>query len=391
MFDFFRSKGAYLFSLIIIVTLVSCGENESETYLGAYRTMDRLIPYPYIISAKNDSLAIYNGRGELYDKIDKEKIYSFDTLKFSNKHLYINKENQNEFWAYDLLDTINFKQNKNGIPGLKYAAKFHKLEGSVITNFNEIKANLVENVWKYKVFKNGQSNPNEDFDIFKTLGFKKDSIYIMTDYYYQNQKIISEYEVKKFSLLDLNAHMLLSFENGIDNPQPIFQILNNASDSLALKDFRGIVPRDIILEKQNTSRAEFHKNLKDIDLYSNCYDGYQGEYYFGDDVTYRKGNKYIIEHVSKNLPVFEKKSGYVIVHFTINCKGKLGDFGLIQMNKMFKKTIFSSEMVKHIIQKVSYLEDWPSTKSTLKWINYEDVHGFLMFKIENGKITDLCP
>jgi hypothetical protein len=84
-------------------------------------------------------------------------------------------------------------------------------------------------------------------------------------------------------------------------------------------------------------------------------------------------------------------SGYLIVHYNINCSGKVGNFGLTQMNRDFKATSFTKEFVNHIINKVSELEDFPSSNSQLEWLNYKDVHAFLMFKINKGKIVDVCP
>jgi len=61
------------------------------------------------------------------------------------------------------------------------------------------------------------------------------------------------------------------------------------------------------------------------------------------------------------------------------------------MNREFKATSFTKEIVNHVINKVSELEDFPATYSQLEWLDYKDIHAFLMFKLENGKITDLCP
>ena len=61
------------------------------------------------------------------------------------------------------------------------------------------------------------------------------------------------------------------------------------------------------------------------------------------------------------------------------------------MNRDFKATSFSKEIVNHVINKVSKLEDFPPSNSQSEWMDYKDVHGFLMFKINKGNITDLCP
>jgi len=124
---------------------------------------------------------------------------------------------------------------------------------------------------------------------------------------------------------------------------------------------------------------------------SRCFDGFQGEYYH-QAITLVKGNKYILNIVNKNPPKTDlNKNGYIIAHFNISCKGDLTDYGLIQMDRSYKKIRFSKEMVKHVFNQLSLLKDWPVENIKSSGGFYKDVHGFLMFKIENGKIIDLCP
>ena len=61
------------------------------------------------------------------------------------------------------------------------------------------------------------------------------------------------------------------------------------------------------------------------------------------------------------------------------------------MDRNFKKMSFFKEMINHVLKKISKLKDFPSSQSQMEWLNYKDVHAFLMFKLQNGKIVDLCP
>ena len=61
------------------------------------------------------------------------------------------------------------------------------------------------------------------------------------------------------------------------------------------------------------------------------------------------------------------------------------------MDKSYQKRQFSLPLVSHILKEVMALTDWPDPVSDYKIFYYEDAHCFLMFKIENGKIVDLCP
>ncbi len=385
-----KMKPIYLLG-ILFLALIGCKNNTSEIYLGTYRGMDQLIPYPFILEAKNDSLSFFDNQGELLDKILKRNIETGDTLFFKENHLLIGKKRNEHFWAYDLRDTTSFKFFEKGTPNPKSAAKFQKIEQTIKLDTLAIKKSLLNNIWSYEVIEDENKNPNQDLKINHTLHFKKDSLYLLTNYFYKGEKVTSEYQTKGYYVYQINETIFLSYDKGNDNPQPIFQITKSTSNKIELKDFSSTEVKLITYEKSNININEFLKVISETRMYANCYDGYQGEYYFDDDVTYKKGNNYILDFVSKNMPNNENTEGYIIVHFSINCEGVLGDFGLIQMDKQYKKNEFSQEIVTHIITKVVGLKGWPSSVSTLNWLFYKDVHAFLMFKIENGKITDLCP
>jgi len=60
--------GIHKITLVIsLLLLIACNKNNtqsnSDVYVGAYRSMDRVIPYPFIFHEANDSIALYNNRG----------------------------------------------------------------------------------------------------------------------------------------------------------------------------------------------------------------------------------------------------------------------------------------------------------------------------------------
>lgn len=379
---------------ITIALFSSCNNDEttnSEMYIGTYRIMDQMVPYPYIIQQKKDSLYLYDNKGKTIEKIINNSIKKNKEIKFKKKHLKILNKKENEFLAFDLLDTINFRTFKNGEPSPKNGAKFEKITSKNKLDLQKVKKGIINSVWKYDVIEDENNNPNNDLDIEQLLHFKNDSLNIITNYYYQDLKIISEYEAKAYNVFEIDNIYFLSLQKESNNPQPIYQILEYDSNKIEIKDYSSRDSKIIIFNKTSLNIKDYENLAKNTSSYSNCFDGYQGEYYFGDDVTYNYGNDYIVKYVNENIPNNETKSGYLIVHFNINCSGKVGDFGLIQMNREFKATTFSKEFVKHIINKVSKLEDFPASNSQLKWLNYKDVHAFLMFKISESKIVDLCP
>lgn len=380
-----------MLQVLMLIAIMGCKRSDDIVYLGTYRGMDRLIPYPFLIKTQNDSISLIDNQGIVLDKIHKTEISTGDTLKFESKHLFIGKKKEEYFWIYDILDTLQFRFDKNGNPSPKSGAKFQKLKKATDLDIDQVKKTLTNNIWQYDVVKDDNSNPNYDLEISQSLFFKNDTVYLLKDYYYQGRKLISEYETKLYSVFKVGDMILLSYSATDRNSQPIFQIVNGSSEKIEIKDFSSRDSKILNLRRVKTSSEEFLATISKTRQYSNCYDGYQGEYYFGDDVTHRNGNAYIMKHISKELPNNESKSGYIIVHFTINCRDQVGNFGLIQMDKKFKKMKFSPMIVDHIMQKVSELDNWHSSQSALDWLYYEDVHAFLMFKINSGKIVDVCP
>jgi len=376
----------YFFIALAFFSLVGCDSKPPENTLliGAYRGLDKLIPYPFILHQKNDSISLFDNQGMLIERIKNNSLNEKTVLKFKSKQLKFAKLNNHMFTVFDVLDTVNFREFKS-------RAQFENIELKHNFDIETIRNVINESVFKYQVIEDENSNPNRDFEIEQLLHFKSDSVYTITNYLYHGQKMASEYETKAYTIFNIDEASFLSFRKEDNNPQPIFQITNLDSLSVGLKDFSSREPKSIQLNPSKIKVDDYLEIIKNTTQYSNCFDGYQGEYYYGEEVTYTKGNQYIIDVVSENAPIMDVKSGYIILHYTINCEGKLGRFGLIQMSREFKSMTFSEEMISHVTQTVRDLKDWPSNFDTTDWLAYKDVHGFLMFKIELGKITDLCP
>ncbi|WP_133537625.1 hypothetical protein [Tenacibaculum caenipelagi] len=332
--------------------------------------------------------------GKIIGEHQIDSIKEKDALKIADKEFLVCRKRNERITMFDLSDTINFPRYKDESrsPIYKYLAVFKK------TSFNKInmkiegvRKHLESKVWKYNVEKSGNDNPNEDFVIEKVYSFKEDKVIELTNYYYKEEKIISEHQSMKFELFKIDNQLFLSLSKQTDNPLPILQITAISDSRISLKDYsvRDLKGKKIIFDSTSFNSGNFNAYVKKSNDFENCFEGYQGEYYH-DDVTYKKGNEFLINFVNDGIPkVQENKKGYIIIHFNINCNKKIGDFGLIQMTREYKKTSFSNELVKHLVNKVASLKDWPNIEESTS--NYKDVHAFLMFKVDNGKIVDLCP
>src|SRR5690606_28541688 len=256
-------------------------------------------------------------------------------------------KNSEGMYVFDLLDTLNFKPLKNGKPNPKNCAKFNQIQSNRDVDVERLRIDLNNTIWKHDIVADENSNPNQDLITRQTIQFKKDSLFVLTDYYYQGLKMVSEYEVKSYTFFKIDDLCFLSFQKKNDNPQPIFQIIDYDSGIIKLLDFSSREVKEISFQKTSIIREDFQELIKQTTYYSNCFDGYQGEYYIGDDVTFSKGNEYLIENIKRDAPTNNTKSGYIIVHFNINCQGNVGRFGLIQMDRYFKEILFSKELVSH--------------------------------------------
>lgn len=384
-------------TLIVIISFIICWSCRNETdqenlYIGSYRIEDQEIPYPYLIQQEKDSVILYNNRGEKLDmvlaKIDHSK--KIDSLTIAKRKFLIVNSTSSSFDVFDLNDTIHFRRYNTGEPVPKSVAKFRQVKPFKQLDANQIAKELKNKVWELSIKNEESHTPNKDLEILKKFSFRNDSVSILTQYSYQNKEITQNYETKKYYTFQVGEKSFLSLDAGEENPQPIFQIKHINSSELILVDFSSAKIKELIFKESKINKTNFYDALKNTSSYSNCYDGYQGEYYYGDDVTYTKGNEFILRQVRKDAPLDQGKSGYIIIHYHLNCFSQLGNFGLIQTDSYYQATQFSSVLVQHIFQEVLQLNDWPEMK-TKEWSSYKDVHGFLMFKIENGKIIEVCP
>ncbi|TCI94406.1 hypothetical protein [Tenacibaculum sp. M341] len=386
-----------LWYIFIIIIFIRCTvKNTSDIYVGGYRVLDEVIPYPYIIKKSNDSVMLYNTKGKLLDAKKLDSITKKDTLKIHNKAYLINSKKSDYLEVFDLSDTINFPRfrNEEKSPAVyNFCAYFFKTEKTKQTlNLSKVEKLLKTKVWKYTFKADENYNPNEDLDIEKYLLFENEKAIELTNYYFNNEKITSQHREYVYKLSKIDNRIFLSFIKTDKNPQPIFQVTAVTNSEITLRDFSSAKYKGKTIKLSATTKndTDFSDLISRSTYFENCFDGFQGQYYH-ESITYNKGNEFILNYVVKDIPeITNEPDGYVIVHFNINCKKEIGNLGLIQMDTDYQKTTFSVDLIKHIIHKITTLKDWPNTEDSINK-SYKDVHAFLMFKIENNKITDLCP
>ena len=378
---------------ILCIFLVACNSAEveyldSDVYIGSYRIYDQRIAFPYALVSSENQLLLYDQDGNQIDQGEiSNPLMDMDTIAMSNHKYFFSYVTPARLFAFDLRDSLRFRKFDNGAMNSKNAAVFYKTKSSKNNDRTAIRNILTSQTWH---FPNFETNPNDDLIIDQQWEFLKDEVNIYTYYHYEDQLLHVEIKTLAYKLNDIKGVCLLSLfnEDKVENPLPLIQLMDVDKNTLVIKYFGERNPKNRIIKG---FKLPYKKDLQNNAVrFSRCFDAYQGEYYYGNDVTYFQGNQYIVDQVSENAPTAEG-NGYLILHFSVNCKKELGDFGLLQMDRSFKARKFNAGFVGHVFNEVKKLKEWPSTLSTEDYLHYEDVHAFLMFKIKDGKITDLCP
>lgn len=361
-------KQHFLFPFILL-TLLGCAThqtNDPDLYVSGYYIENYNIPTNSFLEIKSDSLYITYADNEL--SAIKKPVNNKDTISSKNGLLVIQKRQHSLF-----LQSLN--ENKTKVSDLTFfpVAKTKPLDKDKV--FQKLYNNTFETQIDRTV-----SSPNSDLLIKKSFTFEQDSVTIVYTYSYQEQLMYSEKEKIAYALIEKNNHLFLEFDSS-DYPtyKKVCQIIALNNHSFTLNHYRD---RETIAEKyiKTQPKQQPEKNFKP------CRDSRPGEYYF-NNTNYAKGNVYLMNKIREKAPL-TSGNGYITIHFTINCNKETGRFGVEQMNQFYEPTTYDPELIKYLINEISLLKDWPDLKLDYY---YQDIHAFLMFKIRDGKIVDLCP
>ena len=375
-------KGGIYFSQLFLLLFIftSCRkepELDNDLWMGTTRVMDRNIPFPFLMERTENGFHLIDHKNQLIDSINElpTNYNPMDTIKMQDHQFLVLKGSPN-FFLFDLRDSVNFPYQHP-----LYAAQFVKTENSKGIRLSTFLKNLQKNTYQTEVESAHFATPNRDLKVVKTINFSEETLQTIFTYYYQNEPVYAEKEMAKYDIFERKGKLFFSKDQEPDKPQTLYQISRVDDNSFSLRTFRNNEEITELLEISDES-----KSTRKLSTFKRCMEGQPGEYYH-DNLTYVKGNEYLIRKISKNAPE-ASGDGYITVHFTLNCKGKIGNPGLEQMDLEFQSTSFNAGLVQHIITEVMNLKDWPEIKPG---IFYKDIHSFLMFRIKNGKIIDLCP
>jgi hypothetical protein len=367
-----------IFLLFLIFTSCKSEPDYDEDLLvGTVRVMDHNIPFPYLIEKNKDRFYLVDHQNNV---IDSSGTAAIDLLSGNNiemrDHNFLIMGSKKGPWIFDTRDSLNFHY-KHPL----YATQMVKAEVTDKVDLINFRQKLQKNSYQAEVASAHFATPNRDLQVTKSLKFSEDQLETVYTYYYQNEPVYTEKEVSEYHIFERKGKVFFSEGQDRENAVNLYQVIKVDPESFSLRSFRNT---NELIETFRTSAAP--EEASEISIFERCMEGQPGEYYH-DNLTYSKGNEFLIRKISKDAPP-ASGDGYITVHFTINCHGQMGHLGLEQMDRDFQSTSFEPALVKHLVQEVMDLKDWPEIPDGQF---YKDIHSFLMFRIKNGKITDLCP
>jgi len=95
-------------------------------------------------------------------------------------------------------------------------------------------------------------------------------------------------------------------------------------------------------------------------------------------------SNYILSNFSKNT---YNDNGFLNLRFLINCKGKIGDIEINELNTDYEISSLNSELVNELSKLTFRKENWNSIET----LDKRDTYMYIIYKIENGEITEILP
>lgn len=112
--------------------------------------------------------------------------------------------------------------------------------------------------------------------------------------------------------------------------------------------------------------------------------------YYSVNAKYPVSSETLVKQVNKFTQSNPSQEGYITVRFFVNCKGEIGDFEVIEVNKQYERTQFNTAYVNEVLQFVKTLKNWkvPHYENT-KFI--AEYRSYLSFKVSNNKVVEVAP
>lgn len=111
---------------------------------------------------------------------------------------------------------------------------------------------------------------------------------------------------------------------------------------------------------------------------------------FSNGLEY-KGEKKALSQIfqEKYTPISDdSQTGLIRIRFIVNCKGKTGRFRLIASDENYQSKEFDKAITDQLMAITQSLDGWSLQPDAE---NPQDYYQYLIFKIEQGNITEILP
>ena len=359
------TKNLLLFLSLFSIAICKAQQNPSENtlYVAGYHDEDFNTAYFEFAKKNNDSL-YFNSIDENNYRVIPIRAFEKDTLGIKTKSIIT----ENKISLY-------YTSDKN-----KQDYHYFKTEDAVFT-YDEIKdikdKRFVTELDKVATI------PNRDLKIQREIYFiNSENVEITYTYILNNHILYTEKETKKMLILPIDSKVFFSFyDEELNYFTRLYQLSALTKDTLSLIHYAE-TKKIVDVYKLNPTK-NLDVNQSDFKM---CWDRRPFEYFsFDPDISYLHGNKALLKRLIKDAPL-AKGNGFMTIHFAINCEGKVGRFGLEQMDTNYQSASYNPELIEHLMKEISKITEWnlPENITT-------DTHRFFMFKIRNGKITEVWP
>lgn len=338
-------------------------KTETDLYVAGYKNEDFNTAYLAFIKKKNNSLYFFSNDESRYSAMPSHS-YEKDTLGIQTKFsvtnnkiaLYYTSDQDRQDYHYFKVEDAEFTIDQvREIKGKRYTAELDKV--AMI--------------------------PNRDLKIQREIYFLDSSNVEITYTYSLNKKILySERETSNLEVFAPDNKVFFSFYNGeLSLNNRWYQLTNIQKDKFSFVHYAETKKIVDVYTVNSAKNQEINSSN-----FKMCLDSRPYEYYnYEPDIKYTHGNNALLKRLIKDAPS-TKGNGFITIHFAINCEGKVGRFGLEQMDTKYQSASYDPQLIKHLIQEISKITEWnlPEKIQT-------DTHRFLMFKVTNGKITEVWP
>lgn len=113
-----------------------------------------------------------------------------------------------------------------------------------------------------------------------------------------------------------------------------------------------------------------------------------GFFHSAAPAIYKDGKRTFRNHILSNfLSDSYNDNGFLNLRFLINCKGEIGDIEVNELNTNYQVSPLNPKLVKELSSLTFRKENW----NVITSMDSRDTYMYIIYKIENGEVTEILP